>query len=676
MSKPCLCLGLVALLLATPGVFAQDPIPIGNRIRNVGSGGGRTMGNSSGTTDSLRRRDRHEDSITIWFKYLDSTNLISLDSSVNDFTRRFPVPSTFIYLGNTGNAARNLLFSPSLHPGFDPGFHAFDVYEWQLDRVRYFTTTRPYSEINYLLGTRLEQIIGLLHTQNVSPDWNISFAYRLINSPGFFKNQNTNHNNYQVTSWFQSRSRRYNNYFVFLRNKMASAESGGMVDTADFLDNPVYKDRFNIPTRLGGDNVFSTDIFSSKIGTGNFYNEFNLQMRQQYDFGRKDSLVTDSTIIPLFFPRLRFEHTITYKSNKYEFLDTDADSAYYRKYYDTAFSARTDTFRLKDSFRELVNDFSIYQYPDAQNLHQFIRLGITHQHIAGQFARSSSSMYNIFGHAEYRNKTKSQRWDFLLKGILYFAGLNGGDYKAQASIERFAGTRLGYLRLGFENVSRTPSFIFDARSSFYLDDPKSFKKENTTHLFATYQLPSLGLRISGDYYLLTNYTYLTEYYKLQQETSLFNFLQVSLLKTTRIGRNWFWHADLYFQQPVGNAPVNAIRFFTRQRFAYEGKLGFRNLDIAMGMEARYRVSYSADNYSPVLGQFFLQNRQKISNPLPDISGYLHFRIRPFKAFVRAENLNTARNLDGFGFTNNNLVAPGYALPGLQIRLGIYWSFVN
>lgn len=64
--------------------------------------------------------------------------------------------------------------------------------------------------------------------------------------------------------------------------------------------------------------------------------------------------------------------------------------------------------------------------------------------------------------------------------------------------------------------------------------------------------------------------------------------------------------------------------------------------------------------------------------MPDIAAYIHFRIKPFKAFARFENLNTARRMEkgGFGFTNNNLVAPDYALPGLQIRIGVYWNFVN
>ena len=142
----------------------------------------------------------------------------------------------------------------------------------------------------------------------------------------------------------------------------------------------------------------------------------------------------------------------------------------------------------------------------------------------------------------------------------------------------------------------------------------------------------------------------------------------------KLGKHWNWHAEIYFQQAVGNAPVNVPLIFTRNRIAYEGNLGLKNLDIAFGTEIRYHTPYKADGYSPALGQFFTQDSVRISDKTPDIDLYLHFRIRPFKAFVRIENLNTIKK-DGT-FTNNNLAAPGYAYPGLVFRLGIYWSFVN
>lgn len=630
-----------------------------------------------GGSDSLQNRNRFEDSITIRYRYLDSSGVYKLDSSINDFTRRFPVPATNIHLGNTGTASRSLLFSPVITAGWDPGFHSFDIYKWKLEQVRFFNTTRPYSELNYALGSRSEQIIEVMHTQNIKPDWNFSFQYRFINSPGFFKNQKTNHNNYLFTSKFQSQNRRYNAYIVLLSNQLKSSENGGIQDDKNYLDDPIYKDRYTIPTKMGGDSQFGTDFFNTKIGTGNKYSEFTFLLRQQYDFGKKDSIVTDSTVIPLFYPRLRFEHTIQYNRRNYVFEDFLGDSTYYKTTYGLTLPDLNDTVYLKDSWKELINDFSIYQFPDAKNLQQFIRIGAAIQNLSAEFNAGSNKFYNVFGHAEYRNKTRNQKWDMEANGKLYFVGLNSGDFEVHGSLQRFLSRRIGYLKLGFENANRTPSFFYDSRSSFYLlPTTENFKKQNNTHMYASLSQPSSKLDISGHYYLLTNYTYISNYYKLKQESSLFNVLQITLQKTFKLGKRWQWHTDIYFQKTIGDAPVNLPLIYTRNRFGYEGNLGFPNLDIAFGVEARYHTPYKADGYSPALGQFYYQDSISISNNLPQVDGYVHFRIKPFKLFFRAENINTARMNQGFGFTNNNLTAPGYANPGLVIRLGIFWSFVN
>lgn len=668
---------LAGLLLFSIDAFSQRGLirGAGDRLKQMG-GSFSGRGQAGGGNDSLKRRDKFEDSITVRFRYLDSTRSYQLDSSISDFTRRFPIPATNIYLGNTGSASRSLLFSPFAQAGWDPGFHAFDIYRWSLDKVRFFTTTRPYSELNYMLASRAEQMIELLHTQNIKPNWNFMMQYRLINAPGFFKNQKTNHNNYLLTSWYQTVNKRYSAYLVLLGNKIQAGENGGIQDTANFLDDPVYKDRFNIYTKLGGDPAYGTNFFSTDVGTGNRYSDFTVLLRQQYDFGQKDSVVTDSTVIPLFYPRLRLEYTLQYSKSTYNFRDYVGDSTYYKDNYGITFDLPLDTLQLQDRWKNIINDFSIYQYPDARNVHQFFKVGAAVQNLSLENNKGSRSFYNVFGHAEYRNRTRNQKWNIEANGKLYFTGLNAGDYQAVAGLQRSLGKKLGYVQLGFENVNRTPSFIFDPRSQFYLSAAADLKKENITHLSASVYQPALRLKLSGHYYLLTNYTYIRDYYQVMQEGTLFNLLRLSLEKTVKLGKNWNWHADIYFQQVIGDAPVNVPTVFTRNRIGYEGKLGFKNLDIAFGAEVRYHTPYKADAYSPVHGRFFYQDSIRIANPTPDITGYVHFRIRSFKFYFRAENLNTARVNDGFGFTNNNLAAPGYPYPGLVIRVGIYWSFVN
>ena len=667
---------LAGLLIISLDAFSQrNPIRSGGlgRLKQLGSG---VSGGSAGG-DSLARRDRNEDSITIRYRFLDSTRNYKLDSSINDFSDRFHIPATSYTLGNNGTASKPILFSPMMAPGFDPGFHAFDIYRLTLEKARFFNTTRPYSELNYMLASRSEQNIQLIHTQNIKPNWNFLFQYRLISAPGFFKNQKTNHNNYLLTSWYQSVNKRYNAYLILLGNKIQSGENGGIEDTADFLKDPQYKDRFEIGTKLGDKQAAFSSNLSTDVGTGNRYTEFSVLLRQQYDFGRKDSVVTDSTVVPLFYPRLRFEHTLQYTQSKYNFRDNFGDSSYYKDQYDIVFATPADSFQLQDKWKDIINDFSIYTFPDANNLQQFFKVGAAVQNISLISSKGDFKLYNVFGHAEYRNRTRNQKWDFQANGKLYFTGLNAGDYYAYGSLQRFVGKRQGYAQLMFENVNRTPSFVFDPRSDFYLlPAVVNFKKENITHMSASILQPSLQLRLAGHYYLVTNYTYVTDYYQLQQQNSLFNLLELEMQKTVNLGKYWKWHADVYFQQTVGNAPIHVPLIFTRNRIGYEGKLGFKNLDIAFGAEMRYHTPYKADGYSPLLGRFFYQDSVTIRNQAPELTGYLHFRIKGFKFYLRAENLNSVSTKEGFGFTNNNIETPGYPYPGMVIRFGVFWSFVN
>ncbi len=668
-------------LFISTGVKAQRQLiqGIGNRAQQLGG-----IGNS-GTTDSMRHRSQWEDSITIRYRFLDTAKLFMLDSSVSDFRSRFPIPASHIYLGNLGNATRSILFAPTMKAGWDPGFHAFDVYKWSVENARFFTTTRPYSEINYFLGSRVEQIIEILHTQNIKPNWNASFRYRLINSPGFFKNQKTAHYNYLFTSWFQSISKRYTNYIVVLGNKLQSAENGGIKNDHDYLNDPVYKDRFNIPTNLGGDPEFGRDPFSTQITTGNKYRDFGILLRQHYDLGKKDSLVTDSTVIPLFYPNLRFEHSFQYHSYRFQYLDFRnfgntivyvPDSAYYHDNYGITL-VNQDSIQFAETWKEFINDFSIYQFPDKMNQLQFIRLGLTLQNLRGEFTSTKRSFYNLIGHGEYRNKTRNQLWDLGVNGKIWFTGLNAGDFEIGASLQRFTGKNRGYIQLGFENSNSTPAFELESRSSFYLlTVAKDLKKENKTHLLAAYSLPAIQLRLSGHFYLVNNYTYLRHYYQVQQYDTLFNVLRATIEKTFNLGKRFKWRAEVCVQKVIGRAPVELPVIYTRNRIGYEGNLGFKNLDMALGLEIRYHTPYKGDSYSPVLGMFFFQEQTTIQYKKPDISFYLHFRIKSIKAFIRAENLNALRYLDTINFTDNNPVAAGYVLPGLQLRAGIYWGFVN
>ena len=668
-------------LLAFTSLSAQVP-RMPRPVTNTGGSINRGVGNSSQQgNDSLRHRTGLEDSATIRFRYLDTSKLLMFDSSIYDFTKRLPVPAHYYTLGNLGNAANSYIFSPYLKAGFDAGFHAYDIYRLTIDDTRFYNTTRPYSELGYMLGSRAEQLINLVHTQNIRPNWNIALQYRLINSPGYLQNSNTNHNSYRLNSWYQSKNKRYSNFFIILANNLQSGENGGIRNDLPYLDSAGFRDRRSIPTKLGQIQQNTTNFFSTKVPTGTKYRDLNLFLRQQYDFGQKDSLVLDTVVVPLFYPRLRLEYNFKLSSNKYRFEDQYPDSFYYAYYYhlDT-----TAFYFTQDLWREYVNDFSFYTFPDKKNPQQFLKLGATLQNLSGTFDSSDApgtwkkTYYNIFGHAEYRNKTRNQRWDIEALGNLWFTGYNAGDYDAYISLRGLLGKNLGYLQLGFQNSNKTAPYLFDMNSSFWKQStPESFNKQNVTVLFGSVEEPKLDLRLYARYFLVGNYFYFDGINDRAQQTNLFNVLQIGGDKVFKIGRSWKWRTWLVIQKDAGSTPVNVPLIYTRNLFAYEGSLGFKNLNLATGFEVKYHTNYKASGYSPLMGQFYFQDTLTLPRNLPEIDAYVHFRIRSFTAYFRVENLNTLQVSGGnSGFTNNNLVAPDYPGPGLVIRLGIFWSFVN
>lgn len=637
-----------------------------------GSDSTKRKNNNKLDTLGFEHRDDLRDSITISFRLLDSVRRNPIDSSVNDFDKYFSVPSSYQYLGNNGAAAFPLIFKPFAKPGFDAGFHAFDIYKFKLEETKFYRTTGPFSMLGYQIASGKEQMIQAIHTQSPRPNMNFGFEYRLISAPGLFVTQNTNHNNIRFSGVYVGKRKRYNSSLIGISNAIKASENGGITSDA-FLFDPNRKQRFSIPVNLGGALPYQPNPFQASVKTGNTYKERVFFLRQSYDIGKRDSVaINDSTTEYLFYPKLRMQHTLTLSTNTYRFKDASGDSLLYKNWYGIHFPKLIDTLELFEIWRSVTNDFSLLQFPDTKNSAQFFLAGASLQNLRATLKNIHYNFYNVMLHGEYRNRTRNKLWDVLLKGEYYLNGLNSGDYNVQGNVSRYLNKKLGDVNLYFNNVNRTPSFIFDNRSSFNLGNVNNYKKENITSFGATATNPYLNVGFNN--FLLTNYAYFSDYYHTKQYNKPINILQVFASKKIKLRKNINYYGDATLQQTDKAAPIRVPLIFTRSRIAYEGSL-YKNLRISTGLEVRYYTPYRANNYSPVLGQFAPQDSVTISNK-PDISAFLHFRIKGFTAYLRAENLNTASFKNGFGFVDNNFAAPHYPTPGLMIRLGIRWWFVH
>jgi hypothetical protein len=634
---------------------------------------GRPIKNSAGKNDSLQTRNSLADSITIFYKHFDSTKLRTLDSSINDFSRYFPLPYTVRSLGNLGTATQSLLFNPYMKAGFNAGFHGYDMYNYTLENTKFYETTRPFTELAFILGARAEQVVDFLHTQNKKDNFNFSLQYRFSNSPGALKNQNANLNNLRFTSHFKSNNRKYELFFVFLSNKNASSENGGL-QNPNKLDSLSLNDPYELETRLGKSAAASRNPFNTNVSTGNIYTSSQFVIRQQFDIGKKDSSIVDSVTYRIFYPRLRLQHTLSVASNVYQFLDNNVDSSSYQLYFNKIVpSAKSIIY--KDSWQDITNEFSILTFPDKNNQSQYLKTGIAYQALKGTFDTTSSiSFYNIYAVGAYKNRSRNKVWDIDAHANLYLNGQNAGDYEAAVYLQRYLGSKAGYLSLGFNNVNRSPAFVLDPLSSFRINANTNFAKENSIRLMAKYEKPNRNLSFTAHYYGINNYMYFDGFFAAKQASGLFNLLQLSLQKKWHLKGHWNWYTEMHVQQKIGTGPVNVPLFYTRNRLAFEGNF-FTNLDVSTGLEMQYFTAYNADGYSPFLGAYFYQNSQKLSNR-PDIHAFFHFRIKRLKGFIRIENLNSLNTAKGFSFSKPNFMTALYPNTTLWTRIGIWWNFIN
>ncbi|RPE12438.1 hypothetical protein EGT74_02485 [Chitinophaga lutea] len=634
----------------------------------VGGGGG---GNSRMQRDTSSH-DHEPDTLTIRYRYLGEPTDFMLDSSVADFSLNYlGVPGSFINLGNNGSASRNLIFTPRMIPGFDPGFHSFDVYGYNHQNAQFFNTNRPYSELGYLIGGQQEQMINLMHTQNRGNKFNFHFAYRKINSPGYFRAQATNHDNYKVTAHYNSQNKRYHILMSYYLNKLNAGENGGIVDTVS-LSDPEYNRRRLIPTRMGGGTAQSSAFFNTNIPVKNDYQEASILLRQQFDWGRGDTVhVNDTTEYYKFDPRFRVEHTFSYTQNTYEFIDLNPDSLYYvnnykLKLWPEAFGQ--DTVLTRHRWRVLSNDLSLISFPVLGNMAHFIRLGAGFDYIQGDFLTATTKFSNMRVHGEYRNKTRNQKWDLSAKGELYTLGENIGDYAVSGVLSRYLNETLGNISFMFSNVNKEPSYVnrYFGTNHFTVYENNNLGKENITQLQFKADNRRLKYNVAANYFLFNKYTYFKSYTESDQFAGLFNLLQIVAYKRLDI-KSFTLDANFAFQRVIGDSPLQLPTVWARARMAYNARL-FKNLNLYTGIEAKYNTPYYADDYSPVLSQFVYQRRYNISN-YPDLAAFVHFRIKSFTAYVRTENLNTF-------LWDNNMTAPFYPANNFALRIGLRWWFIN
>ncbi len=645
----------------------------------------------------------------ISYEKLNSARTYIPDTSLHTFQRpRFTQP-WYRDLGNLGSPVNNLLFTPQDRVGPTLGYHVFDVYRFNVDSLGFYNTTRPYSVFTYQLGSKLEQCAGLMHTQNIKPNWNFAVEYRKTNSPGFYKQQRTNNDNASFSTNYKSLNKHYTLYAAMVYNKEQNDENGGLVNYSE-LASPVYTDRKTV------DAVYQNSAYSlTRSPVSNLLRDFTFLLQHSYIWGKTDTTYSeDSTQYTYHMkPAFSITHKLEVSTEKHVYKDLTPDSISYVTLFHQTFTNNGSGYYTpgEDSVltqqkwfwidnRVLLNGFI---GKEGRQLEFSAGLGDRFDQFVSQPVANlvkDSTPNNIYAIGLDRSKILSNyvigeikkealkpgQWEYGINTQFIFTGPDAGNFLLKAVIGKALNNWSSFAAGAQQQVNSAP-YAYTNYENVYTKLFFSFNNESVTTLFAT--LDSRKLRLSGGVrnYVINNYIFVNDSERPAQYTVPFSITQAWIRKVFMLG-DFYLDNELVYQTVPITAPVNAPALMGRHQLSYERDLFKHALKIVFGVEVRYNSAYYLPGYDPLLNQFYFQNSFKTDKGqrnAQEESVFLNFRIKRFRAFVMGDNLQQlfARNtllytgtpLQNFNNSGNTAI-PVYAAPNAMIRFGFNWVLVN
>ena len=96
------------------------------------------------------------------------------------------------------------------------------------------------------------------------------------------------------------------------------------------------------------------------------------------------------------------------------------------------------------------------------------------------------------------------------------------------------------------------------------------------------------------------------------------------------------------------------------------------LQVSLGADVRYFTKYNAPDYSPVIGQFYLQNpdNQIAIGGCPMINVYANLHWKRTRIFLMMYNINQNSG------NSRYFLAPHYPISPRILKMGISWNFFD
>lgn len=620
------------------------------------------------TTNKTNTSSWHDENSRTTFRQLYSQKTYTPDTTLHTFHRRpFSQPWNRD-LGNSGSPSRSMVFTPLNIAGPTLGYHVFDAYRYNVDSLYYYNTNRPYSVFSYQLGSKLEQMVNISHTQNISPNWNVAVEYHKIYSSGYYKIQRVNDDNAFLSTHYQSKNQHYELFGGFVYNKEQQDENGGIVADS-FLSLSGYGNKQTIPVN------FENDFYSiRRSAVTNMMRDYSFLISHSYKFGVIDTTYNQdsSQYYTKLHPRFSIGHRMQLTSEKYQYKDLRPDSVRYTPLFTDHVFAATDSVFTQQTWTKFDNTLTLngflgkHENPLVFSLGAGARIDkFATDYVTGTTSNSIFSNY-LTGSLK-KEALQPGQWEYEANAQFYLTGDAAGNFNLQAAVGKDLGKNWGAVTIGFQQQLANAPYNYTIHQTQYDTILKSFDKESITQFYAKLESPKLRFSAGVRNYLIGNYIYLNQNLRPDQYGSAFNLTEVYLRKAFRFGK-FLLDNEFVYQQVTGDAPVHVPAFMGRNQFALESYVFKNALKVSTGIEVRYHTAYYADGYSPFFNRFYSQNTYQVSNK-PEGSVFFNFKIKKFRAYLMIDQLQQL-------FWDNIIITQGYVAQDVMVRFGFSWTLIN
>ncbi len=557
-------------------------------------------------------------------------------------------PNGFPY--SLGLANRNLFFEPSSDIGFRSGFENLDLFGYDRREIKYYRTRTPYTEIFALFGMKKEQFAKLLHTQNITKQWNIALNMLRLRNEGFYNRQNCTDNNMSISSNYTSKNNRYSLLANGIISSIKTDENGGVSDTV--FENNLLANKKLIPVNL----------LEARTRRGS--REFTVA--QFLNFGKRDTASKADSSRKKIIPRSSLSYSFSAKENWFVYEDKDPASGFYENiFFDSALthdSSHIFSFQNIVSWKSVFTKHISAEISFSQKSSRLVQYKADSMLVADTLFKDDAVHFKI-GKDIRDNSAKGFYWN--LGGKYIASGNHKGEHSVFGNLSCiFSNDKKVSLELG-DSYSSIP-FLYSDYSSNHFFWKHTYKKTYTTKAKLYYNDVinkfSLGAKLNQ----ITGYVYFDSTFSPVQFDSTLYIYSAFIQKNFRL-KKFYFNNKIIWQQASEDV-MHLPEFITHHSLYYEDKWFKKVMDVQIGFDVTYFSSYYADAYMPALGLYYWQNEKKIGN-YPFIDFFFNMKIRRARIFFKTEHVNS-------GFMGAYYLAPHNPAPDRSIKVGINWTFYD